>query len=599
MKNKIYMNVIFKPYLNLIYWLKQKSSKKTFLIFSSIIVGLTSGLAAVALKILVFNIHKLISLASEIYSQNYLYLILPPIGMILTVLLVKYILKNKFKQGAGQILVSIAKKESIVEKEITYSHLLTSAVSVGFGGSAGLETPIVVSGAAIGANIGKAHRLDYSERTLLLACGSAAGIAAVFNAPIAGFMLAIEIILTDVSLGMFVPLIVAAVTGALCSKIILQEGLLLSFKLTQPFDYYNILYYLLFGLLAGAVSIYYGIAFLKIESLTNKFKNKVFNKAITGGILLGIIIFLFPPLFGEGYTDILQLANGNSTNLLHNSLFYNLQSNEWFVLFFIAAISFIKVIATSLTLNYGGNGGNFAPSLFVGAFFGFSFARLINLLHISTLPESNFTIVGMAGILSGIMYAPLTGIFLIAEITGGYELMIPLMIVASLSYGMAKAFHPHAMEKRELAEKGVILTEDKDKNILTLLDLKEIIETDFIKINYNNRILELTDIIMHSKRNLFPVVDKDDKFMGIVYLESIREILFDLPSFNDLLVVELMGIPPAIIEYNEDMRSVMKKFDESKAWNLPVVNKGKYLGFISRSTILSKYRDKIKITNLT
>ena len=593
------MNILLKPYLNLIFWLKQKLSKKTFLVFSSIIVGLTSGLAAVALKVLVFNIHKLISLASEIYSQNYLLLILPPIGMVLTVLLVKFILKNKFKQGAGQILISIAKKESIVEKEITYSHLLTSAVSVGFGGSAGLETPIVVSGAAIGANIGRVHRMDYSERTLLLACGSAGGIAAVFNAPIAGFMLAIEIILTDISIGMFVPLIVSAVAGALCSQIILKEGLLLSFTLRQPFDYYNIPYYLIFGLLTGAVSIYYGIAFLKIEGFANKFKNKTFNKAITGGILLGIIIFLFPPLFGEGYTDILQLARGDATNLLHNSPFYNFRSNEWFVLFFIGAISIIKVVATSLTLNYGGNGGNFAPSLFVGAFFGFSFARLVNLLHLGVLPENNFTIVGMAGILSGIMYAPLTGIFLIAEVTGGYELMIPLMIVASLSYGMAKAFHPHAMEKRELAERGEILTEDKDRNILTLLDLKEIIETDFVKINYNKRIVELTDIITHSKRNLFPVVDENDKFMGIVYLESIREILFDLPSFNDLVVVELMANPPAIIEYNEDMGSVMKKFDESKAWNLPVLNNGKYLGFISRSTILAKYRDKLKVTSLT
>lgn len=593
------MNILLKPYLNLIFWLKQKLSKKTFLVFSSIIVGLTSGLAAVALKVLVFNIHKLISLASEIYSQNYLLLILPPIGMVLTVLLVKFILKNKFKQGAGQILISIAKKESIVEKEITYSHLLTSAVSVGFGGSAGLETPIVVSGAAIGANIGRVHRMDYSERTLLLACGSAGGIAAVFNAPIAGFMLAIEIILTDISIGMFVPLIVSAVAGALCSQIILKEGLLLSFTLRQPFDYYNIPYYLIFGLLTGAVSIYYGIAFLKIEGFANKFKNKTFNKAITGGILLGIIIFLFPPLFGEGYTDILQLARGDATNLLHNSPFYNFRSNEWFVLFFIGAISIIKVVATSLTLNYGGNGGNFAPSLFVGAFFGFSFARLVNLLHLGVLPENNFTIVGMAGILSGIMYAPLTGIFLIAEVTGGYELMIPLMIVASLSYGMAKAFHPHPMEKRELAERGEILTEDKDRNILTLLDLKEIIETDFVKINYNKRIVELTDIITHSKRNLFPVVDENDKFMGIVYLESIREILFDLPSFNDLVVVELMANPPAIIEYNEDMGSVMKKFDESKAWNLPVLNNGKYLGFISRSTILAKYRDKLKVTSLT
>lgn len=567
-----------------------------FLIFSSILVGFTAGTSAVILKIAVFDLHKLFHLLAKVYSLNYLFIILPVIGILLTILFTKYFLSN-FRKGTGQILHAIAKKSSLVQRQTTYSQLLTSAITVGLGGSAGLEAPIVISGAAIGSNIGRVNRMDYNERTLLLACGSAAGIAAVFNAPIAGIMLALEIILVDVNLYMFVPLILSAVTGALCSKIILQEGLLLSFTLKQPFNYYNIPYYIILGFLAGAVSVYYSEIFLKIERFSRKLSTNIYSKTIIGGILLGILIFLFPPLFGEGYSSILQLANGDTSKLLENSLFYNLKDTEWFVLLFISMIALLKVVATSLTLNFGGNGGNFAPSLFAGAFLGFSFSKLINLLNISILPESNFTIVGMAGILSGVMYAPLTGIFLIAEVTGGYELMIPLMIVATISYGITRAFHPYSMEKRELAELGHLLTEDKDKNVLTLLDLKEIIETDFIKINVNQQVQDLTKVIAQSKRNLFPVVDKNNKLMGIVYLENIREILFELPSLNELHVIEIMSNPPVVIQYKEDMNSVMKKFDECKAWNLPVVNDGEYIGFISKSSFLSKYREKIKPNN--
>jgi chloride channel protein, CIC family len=586
------MHLIFRLYINFIYWVKNRFSKKMFLILSSIIVGFTAGIVAVILKLTVFNLHRFFYLTSKIYSQNYLYIVLPIIGIVLTILVKKYFLNN-FKKGTGQILSAIAKKSSLIEKETTYSHLLTSAITIGLGGSAGLEAPIVISGAAIGSNLSRVNRMDYNERTLLLACGSAAGIAAVFNAPIAGIMLALEIILADVSLHMIVPLIISAVTGALCSKIILQEGLLLSFTLKQPFNFYNIPYYLVLGLLAGAVSVYYAEISLKIEKYSRRFDKNIYRKTIIGGIFLGLLIFLFPPIFGEGYSSILQLANGNSAKLLENSLFYNLKENEWFILLFITSIALLKVIATSLTLNFGGNGGNFAPSLFVGAFLGFSFSKLINLLNITNVPESNFTIVGMAGILSGVMYAPLTGIFLIAEVTGGYELMIPLMIVATISYGIAKNFHPYSMETRELAELGHILTEDKDKNILTLLDIKEIIETDFTKIYSYQKIQDLSDIITHSNRNLFPVVDKNNKLMGIVYLENIREIMFELPSLNELHVIELMSNPPELIQFKEDMNSVMKKFDECNAWNLPVVNNGEYIGFISKSRILANYRSRL------
>jgi len=579
-------------YTNLLLTIKKKLSKKQFLFISCIIVGLISGLAAILLKTVVFQLHRLVTLTNTIYTQNYLFILFPLAGVLLTIFIVKYFLKDKFKKGSGQILFSIAKKSSIVDKHTTYTHLLTSAVTIGLGGSAGLEAPIVVTGAAIGSNYGRINRMDYRERTLMLACGSAAGIAAVFNAPIAGIMFAVEIILTEATLSAFVPLIISAVIGALCSKVVLNEGILLVFTLKQPFNYINIPYYIVLGLLAGMISVYYANVTLRIEKLSKLISNR-FSKGIIGGLALGLLVFLFPPLFGEGYTSIFPLANLNPGELLNDSLFYSFKNNEWFVLFFIGIISLIKVFATSITLNFGGNGGNFAPSLFVGAYLGFAFSRFLNLINLGKLPESNFTLVGMAGILSGVMYAPLTGIFLIAEVTGGYELMIPLMIVSAISYGMVRVFEPYSMDTRELAKKGEVLTANKDKNILTLLDMHEIIETDFAKILYSKKIFELTELISHSKRNLFPVVDEKDKLLGIVYLENIREILFELTLFMDLPVVELMKKAPAELYINEDMASVMKKFDESKAWNLPVLKDGKYIGFISKSSIFESYRDQI------
>ncbi len=579
-------------YTSLILAIKKRLSKKQFLFVSCILVGLISGISAIILKTVVFQLHMLVALTNTVYRQNYLFILFPLAGILLTIFTVKFFLKNKFTKGSGQILFSIAKKSSIIEKSTTYTHLLTSALTVGFGGSAGLEAPIVVTGAAIGSNYGRVNRMDYRERTLMLACGSAAGIAAVFNAPIAGIMFAVEIILTEATLSAFVPLIISAVIGALCSKVVLNEGILLVFTLKQPFNYVNIPYYILLGLLAGMISVYFASVTLKIEQLSKLFTNR-FVKGLIGGLVLGLLVFLFPPLFGEGYSSILPLANLQPNSLLNDSLFYSFNNNEWFVLLFISAICLIKVIATSITLNFGGNGGNFAPSLFVGAYLGFAFSRFINLLNFSKLPESNFTLVGMAGILSGVMYAPLTGIFLIAEVTGGYELMIPLMIVSSISYGIVRVFEPYSMDTRELAKKGDILTANKDKNILTLLDIHEIIENDFSKILYNKKIIDLTELISHSKRNLFPVVDEGDKLLGIVYMENIREILFELNSFRDLAVIELMKSPPATLQINEDMGSVMKKFDESKAWNLPVLKDDKYIGFISKSSVFSSYREQI------
>lgn len=589
---------LIQYYDNLISWLKKHLSSRQFLVISSIMVGLTAGLAAVLLKTVVHYIQ--IFLSRDYYNQyqKYFFLILPIIGILLTVGYIRIFLKDNFGRGTGHILHTISRKSSLVEKKNMYSHIVTSALTVGFGGSVGLEAPIVVTGSAIGSNYGRINKLNYRERTLLLASGAAAGIAAVFNAPIAGVMFALEVLVPEVTISAFIPFIIASATGALCSKIILQEEILFFIIVKEPFNYYNIPLYILLGIFTGLFSVYYARTFRKVENILDYFKHKGFIKVAIGGVLLGFIIFLFPPLYGEGYESIKLLATGKAGDLLQNSLFENLSSNKWFVIMFIGLVAFVKVVATSLTLGSGGNGGNFAPSLFVGGFLGNFFAKLFNQISAYQVPETNFTIVGMAGILTGVMYAPLTGIFLIAEITGGYDLMIPLMIVSAFTYAIVRHFEPYSMDTRDLAHKGHLLTSNKDKNVLTLLNISEIIESDFKTLRSNASFVELTDIIAHSKRNIFPVVDMENNLLGIITLESIREILFELDEYKEVLAIELMSKPPAVISMDETMSSVMKKFDETGAWNLPVVNNGKYVGFVSRSSLLTKYRNQIIITSM-
>lgn len=560
---------------------------------SSALVGLTAGLAAVLLKTMVHYIHLGIVYNYHIRFQYYLYLIFPLIGILLTVYIVKRFFNNKLGKGTANILHAIVRKSSFLPREQAYSHILTSAVTVGFGGSAGLESPIVTTGSAIGSNYGKTYHLPYKDRVLLLACGASAGIAAAFNSPIAGVLFALEVLLVDVSISAFLPLIIAAAVGTLCSKIILKEGFLLSFSLQEPFDFHNVPFYIILGILTGMVSVYYTRTFVRVEKLFAVHKQKLYQKAIVGGVLLAILIFFFPPLFGEGYESIKVLSGTEAQELFQKSILSKLGNNEWFVLFFIGAAMFIKVIAASITINSGGNGGNFAPSLFVGAYLGYFFSRLVNLIGISTLPISNFTIVAMAGILTGVFHAPLTGIFLIAEITGGYELMVPLMIVSAISYLVVKYFEPLSMDERKLLKRGHIITQNKDKKILSSLKMDKMIETDFQKIQPASTLRELTEIVAHSTRNIFPVVNSENKLVGIIHLDNIREIMFKSEFYDTLLVERLMSNPTVLVSPNEHMHSVMKKFDSSGSWNLPVVEDGQYVGFVSKSSLLTKYRSRL------
>lgn len=575
-----------------LHWIQKRLNERQFFILSSILVGLSAGLAAVVLKLLVHFIHDAITYNYNIPYQYYLYLFFPLIGLLLVVFYTKRVHKGTLDKSTAFVLFSISRKSSLLAPFHMIAHVITSAITIGFGGSSGLEAPIATTGAAVGSNYARTYHLNYRQRTLLLCCGAAAGIAAAFNAPIAGVLFSIEVLLVDISATAFIPLIIAAAMGALCSNIVLKEGILLSFNTQEPFNFENVPFYIALALLAALVSVYHSRMFLKIDALFERIK-KPYLKAIIGGSVLALLVFIFPPLFGEGYNSIISLSQFKPEVLFENSLLAGFSSNEWTVLLLIGAIVLTKVIATSVTLSGGGNGGNFAPSLMVGAFLGFFFSRFINLTGLSKLPESNFTLVAMAGVMSGVLHAPLTAIFLIAEITGGYGLMIPLMLVASVTYTIVKFIEPESIENKKLAKRGEQIAEDRDSKILFALNLQKLVETDFQVVNENGTLRTLIAQIEKSKRNLFPVLRDDGSLAGVIQLDDIREIMFNAELYDSVMIKELMRRPPAVILTNEPMDQVMKKFDETGAWNLPVIENNRYIGFISKSNIFNKYRGQL------
>jgi chloride channel protein, CIC family len=576
----------------LLNWLQNKLSERQFLMLSSALVGLSAGLAAIVLKTFVHYIHRSLTTDYHLPFQYYLYLIFPLLGLLLSVFYVQRVHQGSLEKSTAFVLYSISKKSSLLAPLHMVAHVITSAITIGFGGSSGLEAPIATTGSAIGSNFARTYHLNYKQRTLLLSCGAAAGVAAAFNAPIAGVLFSIEVLLVDVSATAFIPLIISAAMGALCSNMILNEGILLSFSLQRSFDFTYIPYYLLLALAAGLVSVYHTKMFMQIDGWFEKMK-RPYMKACVGGIVLAVLIFIFPPLFGEGYASINTLSRLHPEVLLNNSVFKTFSDNEWLVLLFLGTIVFAKAVATGVTLSGGGNGGNFAPSLMTGAFLGMFFSRFINLTGFTKLPESNFTLVAMAGVMSGVMHAPLTAIFLIAEVTGGYGLMIPLMLVASVSYTVVKFLAPDSIDKQKLAKRGEFLEHDRDKKILSAISLTNLIETNFQPINENALLRELITVIEKSKRNIFPVLTNEGKLTGIIQLDSIREIIFHQELYDKVLVKELIQKVPATIQTDEPMESVMKKFDETGAWNLPVLSEGKYAGFISKSSIFNKYRNQL------
>ena len=556
------------------------------------LIGTISGFAAVLLKETVHTFQQTLTSGFDIKYENYFYIGFPLVGILITALITKYVLKEKLGHGITQILYDISKRSSVIRRSKMYSRMITSTITVGFGGSVGLEAPIVVTGSAIGSNIGRLMHMTYKRRTLLIGCGAAGAISAIFNSPVAGVIFSMEVILADVTIAMFIPLLIASVTGALISLTLLGDDVLFSFQLVDSFKAADTPFYILLGVVCGLVSVYFTRTTYKIESLITKVKNAV-GRAIVGGILLGVIIFVFPPIYGEGYNTIKLLLAGREAEIFNTTLFFNEIDNVFLLLVFIFGVLLVKPIASALTIGSGGSGGIFAPSLFLGGITGFLFAALVNMLTWGNMSTSNFTLVGMCGVMSGVLYAPLTAIFLIAEITSGYELFVPLMLVSAISYSTSSFFEKHSLYTKHLVERGDLIPNDKDRQVLSQIDLNKIIETDLLIIHPEATLGELVSLVKVSKRNIFPVVNEKDELMGVVTLDDIRTIMFDQEARESTKVKTLMSAPPASVQPHENMQSVMSKFEISGAWNLPVIEDGKYKGFLSKSRIFNTYRKKL------
>jgi chloride channel protein, CIC family len=572
-------------------WTRKKTGDNTFLILAAILVGILSAFASTLLKIFVDLLRHLPEIFLKVSHTSLLYFFLPVSGILLTVLFVKIFLKGKLEKGVGAILLSIVKKSSVMEKSQMYSSIATSGLTVGLGGSAGLEAPIVMTCSAIGSNVAQALKLGFKERTLLLACGAAAAISAIFNSPIAGVIFAIEVLLIDLSIPLFIPLLIASATAAIVSRL-LYSGQLFHLITTQ-WNLDAIPYYILLGVMCGFVSVYMTRVTFTIENFFESKKN-IWLKAILGGLSLGGLIFIFPPLFGEGYVTITELLKGNSVHLADGTIFHYLTANPWFIVMLAAAIVLIKVVATSLTLGSGGNGGIFAPSLFTGALVGFVLSQSVNLSGIHNLQVTNFVAVGMAGIMAGVVHAPLTAIFLIAEISGGYMLFVPLMIVAATSYLISRYFEPYSIYNRSLALKGFLHRTDRNRNILSQFNLSDILETDFIPLNVNGNFRLLVEAFTRSKRNVFPVIASNGDFEGVINLDNVKEILFKPELFDTLKISEIMKSEMLVLDLNTDIETAVGQVEQTAQWNIPVTENGKYVGFVSRANILSYYRKILK-----
>jgi chloride channel protein, CIC family len=576
-------------YQHIIQFLRTKLSRVQLIILIATFVGLISGLAAVLLKTLVHNLQYWIE---KIPVSWLAYLLFPTIGLVTTVFIVRRFFGGEIEKGIAMVLRAIARRSSFIPLKHTYLHVVTSSFTVGLGGSVGLEAPIVATGSAVGSNISRISDLNYQERTLLIACGAAAGISAVFNAPIAGVIFAVEVLLTETVVSYFIPLIIASVVGALCSRIILEESSLFNFVLQESFDYKNVPFYVGLGVLAGFVSLYYARIFKNTEKRIHEWKIHPWIKPLTGGLILLCIYFILPPLFGEGYNSVKIVASDSFTSFADNTTLFSKLGENWGIIAFTALIVLFKPVAAGITIGSGGNGGNFAPSLFAGSYLGFFFSKLLNSSPWIKIPVGNFSLVGMAGLLSGVMYCPLTAIFLIAEITNGYELFIPLMIVSSISFFIVKTYEPFSMDTKKLAMEGQIFTHKKEKNILTTIELSDMLQDRYESISIDKKLKDLVEIIKRSEKNIFAVVDGKGKFSGIIELNDIKQRLFTPEQFDKVSIGSIMKKPAATLYRDQDMHSVMEMFDLTQSWYLPVLDRDRiFIGFISKTKLFNKYRE--------
>ena len=565
--------------------------EKNKLLVLALAVGICSGLAAVLLESLVHGIKNLLTNWFDASWDNYLYLVYPGIGMLCSLLILRFFVKDNIGHGVTKVLLAVSRNESRIKPHNMWSSIVTSSLTIGFGGSVGAEAPIVYTGAAIGSNFARYMGMSYRNMTILLGCGAAGAVAGIFKAPLAGVLFTLEILLFNISMTSMMPLLLASVSATMVSYIFLGDSLPFECTLT-PFDIKNVPFYILLGFFCGGCSLYFLRTTLWLEDKLGKMKSP-YRKWFFCAAGLGLLIFLFPPLYGEGYDTIGSLLNGQFSHIMDKSLFYGLNDTYFGVVFFLVLILLTKVFASSATNAGGGCGGIFAPSLYLGCIAGFVFAHTSNFFPFTMyLSEKNFALLGMAGIMSGVMHAPLTGVFLIAELTGGYDLFLPLMIVSIGSYLTILMFEPHSIYSMRLAQKGELLTHHKDKAVLTLLEVDSVIEKDFQAVSPEMSLGDMVKVISHSTRNTFPVVDERGVLLGIVLLDNIRNIMFRPELYNRFKVSKFMVSAPAKILVNTPMDKIMETFDDTKAWNLPVVDeRGHYIGFMSKSKIFNSYRE--------
>ena len=578
-------------------WRLKHISHKQFVYIISIVVGIMSGMGAVLIKNGTHFIELLLEgkLIKEYHSA--FYFIFPIIGLSLTYLIIKYIIRHRPTQGIPATLFAISKKKGIMKRFQMWGSLLAAPITVGFGGSVGLEGPTIATGAALSSNLSRLLHMNQATRTLLIGCAAAGAMSSIFKAPIAAIIFAIEVFSLDLTIASMIPLLLASVSAIITSYFFFGNDILLPFNIEDEFLIKDIPFYILLGIVAGFVSIYFTNVYERFQKLFEKIGSPI-KRLVIGGMGIGILVFFIPPLYGEGFDIINNLVQGNPGKALENNIFHLDGTNVWVMIALLTGLVLFKVIASCLTFGAGGVGGIFSPTLFMGSIMGFTLAKILNNIGLFSNPvsESNFTLVGMTGLMAGVLHAPLTAIFLIAEVTGGYELFIPLMITAAISFSITKYLVPHSVYAMELGRKGELITHNKDHAVLTLMDIKTVIERDFVIVYSDMTLGELVhEAIIKSKRNLFPVVNKETKNLeGIILLDDLRPVMFNQTLYKEIIARDLMQAPPEII-YLEDnkMTDVMKKFQDSGAWNLPVLSHGTYYGFVSKSKMLTAYRRKL------
>lgn len=559
-------------------------------IIPAIIIGIITGLAAVLLKNGVYNLTDWVHTITQTGYLSLLYFFLPIIGIVLTVIFTDKIIKEKLDHGVTRVLKAISKKKGDISPHNIYSNIVACVITASFGGSVGMEGPIVTTGAAIGSNTARFFDYSYKYKLLFICAGMSSAIAAIFKAPIAGLMFSIEVLAIDISAGFLIPVVLSCVTGTIVATFFLGQKAEFYFAVFSNYNYSNTFYFILLGIFVGLLSIYFLRTYSFVEKKISKIKKKTYRILIGGG-LLGLLIYLFPPLYGEGYNSMELILSGHIEQLFSNSIIYTYFDSQVGFLILLILLFFMKVIATALTTGSGGVGGVFAPSLFTGAVGGTAFALLINMVFNANLNVSNFTLVGMAGVMAGVIQTPLAAIFLIAELTGGYNLFIPLIITATISYATTRLAEPYSIYTKTLAKSGELLTHDREKNVFTLINKYDLIETDFKPLKINQKLSDLIEAIKICNRNIFPVLDDNDNLAGLIYFKDIKNIIFDNQDYDKISISTLMKEPDILIDINESLDSIVEKVRMQNIWNIPVVDRGKYVGFISKSSLLTAYQE--------